>query len=40
MLVGIGFPSPGCWELRGTYNGTEELTIVVKVGAATEPTEP
>lgn len=33
MLVGIQFPSPGCWELRGSYNGSEELSVVLKVGA-------
>ncbi len=35
MLVGIGFPSPGCWELRGTYNGAEELVLVLDVGVRT-----
>ena len=31
MLVGMHFPSEGCWELRGRYNQTEELIIVLKV---------
>ncbi len=31
MLVGMEFPSDGCWELRGRYNQREELVIVVHV---------
>lgn len=31
MLVGMHFPSEGCWELRGRYNDRQELTIVLKV---------
>lgn len=32
MLVGMEFPTSGCWENTGTYNATETLTIVVQVG--------
>ena len=32
MLIGVGFPSAGCWELRGSYQGAEELIVVVAVG--------
>lgn len=32
MLVGMEFPTSGCWEITGTYNATETLTIVVQVG--------
>ena len=31
MLIGMEFPSEGCWEIRGRYNEREELTIVVEV---------
>ncbi len=31
MLVGMHFPSAGCWEIRGNYNGNEALTLVLKV---------
>ena len=31
MLVGMEFPTNGCWEVRGTYNGTQELIVVVFV---------
>ena len=30
MLVGVGFPSPGCWEVTGEYRG-QTLTFVVEV---------
>ena len=32
MLVGMYFPSPGCWKVQGTYKGVHELTLVLKVG--------
>ena len=32
MLIGMYFPSPGCWEVRGSYAEKEELTLVLKVG--------
>jgi hypothetical protein len=32
MLVGMEFPSAGCWEVRATYNGVQELTVVLQVG--------
>jgi hypothetical protein len=32
MLVGMEFPTAGCWEVRGTYNGTEQLVLVLLVG--------
>jgi hypothetical protein len=31
MLFGMEFPSAGCWEVRGTYNGVQELTVVLQV---------
>ncbi len=31
MLVGVDFPSPGCWELTGSYRGAT-LSYVVWVG--------
>lgn len=31
MLVGMEFPSPGCWEVVGRYHD-EELRFVFKVG--------
>ncbi len=31
MLVGMHFPSPGCWEIRGNYNDAQELILVLKV---------
>lgn len=31
MLVGMGFPTKGCWEIRGTYNGAQQLIVVVFV---------
>jgi hypothetical protein len=30
MLTGVGFPSPGCWEVTSTYAG-DRLTFVVLV---------
>ncbi len=30
ILVGVGFPQSGCWELTGTYLG-QSLTFVVDV---------
>jgi hypothetical protein len=30
MLVGVELPTPGCWELTGTYRG-ESLSLVVLV---------
>ena len=30
MLVGLGLPEPGCWEVTGTYKGAE-LTYVLEV---------
>ncbi len=30
LLVGVGFPQSGCWELTGTYLG-QSLTFVVDV---------
>ncbi|HEX6994992.1 MAG TPA: hypothetical protein VF339_12675 [Gammaproteobacteria bacterium] len=32
MLVGMEFPSAGCWEVRGTYEGTGQLVFVLQVG--------
>ena len=32
MLVGMELPTSGCWELRATYQGAQELTVVVLVG--------
>ena len=32
MLVGMSFPSPGCWEIRGTYQSREELILILEVG--------
>ena len=32
MLVSMQFPSSGCWEIRGTYNGSQELILVLQVG--------
>lgn len=32
MLVGMEFPSPGCWKVIGTYAGDTVLTLVVLVG--------
>jgi hypothetical protein len=31
MLVGMEFPTGGCWEIRGTYNGAQQLIVVVFV---------
>lgn len=31
MLNGLGFPTPGCWEVTGTYHG-KSLTFVTLVG--------
>jgi hypothetical protein len=31
MLNGLGFPTPGCWEVTGTYHDTS-LTFVTLVG--------
>ena len=33
MLMGLEFPSPGCWNLRVTYNNSEDLEFVLLVGA-------
>jgi hypothetical protein len=30
MLVGMVFPTAGCWEVRGTYRGSQELTVVMR----------
>lgn len=30
MLTGVDFPTPGCWELTGSYQG-EELRFVIQV---------
>jgi hypothetical protein len=30
MLVGVDFPTLGCWKITGNYNGTE-LSFVVRV---------
>jgi hypothetical protein len=30
MLVGLGLPEPGCWEVTATYTGAE-LTYVLWV---------
>jgi hypothetical protein len=32
MLVGIDIPTPGCWEIRAEYEGSE-LAYVVRVEA-------
>ena len=32
MLNGLGFPTPGCWEVTGNYHGTI-LSFVTLVGA-------
>lgn len=32
MLVGMEFPTAGCWEVTGTYDGNTNLTIVLLVG--------
>ena len=34
MLSGIAIPTPGCWEITGTYEGTTTLGIVVQVTSA------
>ena len=31
MLVGVDFPTPGCWKLTGKYNDEAELSFVVWV---------
>ena len=31
MLVGVGFPTSGCWEITGKYRG-QVLKFVVEVG--------
>ena len=31
MLVGMEFPSAGCWKVRGAYKGAEELVFVLQV---------
>jgi hypothetical protein len=33
MLMGVEFPSPGCWRVRVTYGKTKNIEIVVRVGA-------
>lgn len=33
MLVGPGFPSPGCWEITGAFQG-EKLKFVVQITEA------
>jgi hypothetical protein len=32
MLVGVEFPSSGCWEVKGEYKG-QTLSFVVRVGS-------
>jgi hypothetical protein len=32
MLVGMEFPTSGCWEVTGTYNAVETLILVFQVG--------
>ena len=32
MLVGVEFPSSGCWEVKGEYKG-QALSFVVRVGS-------
>lgn len=32
MLVGMEFPSSGCWKIIGIYAGDTVLTLVVLVG--------
>jgi len=39
MLVGIGFPIVGCWEITGKY-GSDVLTFVVWVTSAQDPCDP
>lgn len=34
MVVGIGFPALGCWEVTGEYDETDSLTFVVWVAPA------
>jgi hypothetical protein len=31
MLTFMEFPTEGCWEVRGTYQGSQKLTVVVFV---------
>ena len=31
MLVGVDFPTPGCWKITGRYNDEAELSFVVWV---------
>jgi hypothetical protein len=33
ILIGMEFPSSGCWEITGMYDGVESLIIVLHVGA-------
>jgi hypothetical protein len=33
ILIGMEFPSAGCWEIIGTYNDAETLKFVMQVGA-------
>jgi len=32
LLAGIEFPSPGCWEVTGHYNGSS-LVLILEVGS-------
>ena len=32
MLIGMEFPSAGCWKVVGTYNGSQQLAFVLLVG--------
>jgi len=32
MQVSLSFPASGCWEVKGTYDGTETLKLVFWVG--------
>jgi hypothetical protein len=32
MLVGVDFPTFGCWKITGKYNDQTELSFVVRVG--------
>ena len=30
MFIGMQFPSPGCWEVRGSYR--EKITLILNAG--------
>jgi hypothetical protein len=33
MLIGIEFPMRGCWEIQGIYQGSQVLTVVLRVAS-------